>query len=123
MYVLSRKLKLDLEQPLQPYEYFDMIAGTSTGGLIAIMLGTLQMTTKECIDAYMDLSPKVFPIEGFALGNKIIQLVKKVSGRARFDAKAMEEEVKKLVANHLDQGPDAVFEQIGTSSEGCHVYV
>jgi patatin-like phospholipase/acyl hydrolase len=38
----------DIEQQLdtadvKPCEYFDLIGGTSTGGLIAIMLGTLGM--------------------------------------------------------------------------------
>jgi len=33
-----------LETP-RPSEYFDLIGGTSTGGLIAIMLGLLGMVT------------------------------------------------------------------------------
>ncbi len=48
------------ESPPKPCEYFDLIGGTSTGGLIAIMLGRLQMTIDECIEAYTDLSDKVF---------------------------------------------------------------
>ncbi|CAE6383013.1 unnamed protein product [Rhizoctonia solani] len=43
-----------------PCEYFDMICGTSTGGLIAIMLGKLRMTVNEAIRAYIDLSKSVF---------------------------------------------------------------
>jgi hypothetical protein len=33
-----------------PCHYFDYIGGTSTGGLIAIMLGMLGMSVDECID-------------------------------------------------------------------------
>jgi patatin-like phospholipase/acyl hydrolase len=48
------------ESPPKPCEYFDMIGGTSTGGLIAIMLGRLRMTIDDCIDAYTSLLDKVF---------------------------------------------------------------
>jgi patatin-like phospholipase/acyl hydrolase len=37
-----QRLKGDKEPPL-PCEYFDLICGTSTGGLITIMLGRLRM--------------------------------------------------------------------------------
>ena len=37
-----QRLKGD-SQPSLPCEYFDLICGTSTGGLIAIMLGRLRM--------------------------------------------------------------------------------
>jgi patatin-like phospholipase/acyl hydrolase len=33
-------------KPPLPCEYFDLICGTSTGGLIAIMLGRLRMVCK-----------------------------------------------------------------------------
>jgi Patatin-like phospholipase len=48
------------ESTAKPCEYFDMIGGTSTGGLIAIMLGRLRMTVDDCIDACTLLSDKVF---------------------------------------------------------------
>ncbi|KAK4032049.1 FabD/lysophospholipase-like protein [Parachaetomium inaequale] len=51
---------VDPNAPLKPCNYFDIIGGTSTGGLIAIMLGRLRMTVDECIDAYTSLSDKVF---------------------------------------------------------------
>ncbi|RDL41527.1 Uncharacterized protein BP5553_01506 [Venustampulla echinocandica] len=37
---------------VKPCQIFDIIGGTSTGGLIAIMLGTLGMDVDECIKAY-----------------------------------------------------------------------
>jgi hypothetical protein len=64
-------------QPRKPCEIFDLIGGTSTGGwvlivsiciawsshlvrLIAIMLGRLEMTVEECIEAYLQLMSQVF---------------------------------------------------------------
>lgn len=43
-----------------PCHYFDYVSGTSTGGLIAIMLGRLRMTVDEAIEEYKGLSAKVF---------------------------------------------------------------
>ena len=51
---------IDHKHPPKPCDYFDMIGGTSTGGLIAIMLGRLRMTVQECIDEYLELCPKIF---------------------------------------------------------------
>ncbi|RDB25621.1 Calcium-independent phospholipase A2-gamma [Hypsizygus marmoreus] len=44
----------------KPSKYFQMIAGTSAGGLIAIMLGRLQMTVPECIQAYTRIAAQIF---------------------------------------------------------------
>jgi patatin-like phospholipase/acyl hydrolase len=63
----------------KPCEYFELIGGTSTGGLIAIMLGLLGMvslsskganpqTVNECIDEYLKLSREVFKIDQVLLG-------------------------------------------------------
>ena len=43
-----------------PCHYFDYMAGTSTGGLIGIMLGRLSMSIEDCISAYKTLGAKVF---------------------------------------------------------------
>ncbi|KAH6619706.1 hypothetical protein B0J18DRAFT_482331 [Chaetomium sp. MPI-SDFR-AT-0129] len=49
-----------LPETPKPCEFFHMIAGTSTGGLIAIMLGRLRMSTKEALEAYDDCASKIF---------------------------------------------------------------
>jgi patatin-like phospholipase/acyl hydrolase len=46
--------------PPKPCQYFHMIGGTSTGGLIALMLGRMRLSVDDCIAAYTDLSPKIF---------------------------------------------------------------
>jgi patatin-like phospholipase/acyl hydrolase len=37
--------EMEASEALRPCEHFDLIGGTSTGGLIAIMLGTLGMVS------------------------------------------------------------------------------
>ena len=49
--LILREIMEDIEQRTdapetpKPCDYFDLIGGTSTGGLIAIMLGLLRMVT------------------------------------------------------------------------------
>lgn len=50
----------DTSGGLEPRDVFDFVAGTSTGGLIAIMIGKLGMTLDESIRAYHDLSKSIF---------------------------------------------------------------
>ena len=45
---------------LRPQDVFQLAAGTSTGGLIALMLGKMGMTVDECITQYEGLSKVVF---------------------------------------------------------------
>ncbi|KAL1976590.1 hypothetical protein VTN31DRAFT_2872 [Thermomyces dupontii] len=52
-----------LDHVPRPCEHFDLIGGTSTGGIIAIMLGRLRMTVDECIRAYRDLGKRAFSWE------------------------------------------------------------
>ena len=99
--------------PPKPCEYFDMIGGTSTGGLIAIMLGRLRMTVDECISAYTSLSDKVFE-------KKRLRVKFKGKLQGRFDTAELERAVKQILVNRgydedelLKDSPDAP----------CKVYV
>ncbi|KAL1918552.1 uncharacterized protein VTP21DRAFT_3212 [Calcarisporiella thermophila] len=44
----------------EPYQLFDLICGTSTGGILAIMLGILKVPIKDCRTIYEELSKEVF---------------------------------------------------------------
>ncbi|KAK3983768.1 acyl transferase/acyl hydrolase/lysophospholipase [Cladorrhinum sp. PSN332] len=46
--------------PLLPCYFFDYIVGTSTGGLVAVMLGRLRMSVDNTIKAYWQLGNYVF---------------------------------------------------------------
>ncbi|KAF3316009.1 hypothetical protein TWF173_002789 [Orbilia oligospora] len=77
----------------RPCDYFDMISGTSTGGIIAIMLGRLQMSIDECIQAYRDMAKWVFGIE------TLERLARFGATKARFDAEVLERVIKKYAGN------------------------
>lgn len=44
----------------KPCEHFDLIVGTGTGGLIALMLGRLRMDIETCKDVYVRMTKRVF---------------------------------------------------------------
>ncbi len=56
----TRHIERNATSPWLPCHYFDYMAGTSTGGLISIMLGRLRMSIDDCIAEYETLGPKVF---------------------------------------------------------------
>lgn len=115
---------VDPESPPKPCDYFDMIGGTSTGGfvndvvrhagciadycsLVAIMLGRLQMTVDECIDAYISLSDRVFQ-------KRRHRVTIKGHVQGRFDSEELEKAIKEIVAQQgleqdalLKDSPDA----------------
>ncbi|KAH0538896.1 hypothetical protein FGG08_004552 [Glutinoglossum americanum] len=57
---LMEQLSHGEKETLRPCEYFDLIGGTSTGGLIAIMLGRLQMDVDTAIQQYIEMSKIAF---------------------------------------------------------------
>ena len=59
MYQVNQRLRQEFGE-LHPQDVFQLVAGTSTGGLIALMLGKMGMTVAECITQYEQLSKHVF---------------------------------------------------------------
>ncbi|KAF2195450.1 FabD/lysophospholipase-like protein [Zopfia rhizophila CBS 207.26] len=55
----SERHKFD-EDELLPCHYFDYMYGTSTGGLISVMLGRLRMTVPQCLELYRAVGNDLF---------------------------------------------------------------
>lgn len=51
---------IDSDKERLPRDYFHLAAGTSTGGLIALMLFRLDMSASQAITAYEDMASKIF---------------------------------------------------------------
>ncbi|KAG8999253.1 hypothetical protein FRB94_006341 [Tulasnella sp. JGI-2019a] len=98
---------------IKPCDYFDMIGGTSTGGLLAIMLGRLKMSITECETAYKDVSEKIF-------GKGLSEEVAFATGETMYSGKVVEDAIKSLLrGRNLD--PDLAMKAENESD--CKVFV
>ncbi|KAB2570091.1 Patatin-like protein 2 [Lasiodiplodia theobromae] len=108
----------------KPCDVFDMIGGTSTGGLIAIMLGRLQMNVDECIKHYEKDMIRIFgKKENEAWLSKKVRGVTEgistvVEGRSH-DAGPLEDTVRKLVSEKLRDEKAMLLDD----SNKCKVFV
>ena len=86
---------------VHPADYFDMFGGTSTGGLIAIMLGRLRVGTKRLLDTYFDLSTRLFRSKAKTL--------RSIFKGAKYSGKLAEKLFTEIVAGNSAEGADAVL--------------
>lgn len=99
----------------KPCEYFDLIAGSGTGGLIAIMLGRLRLDIETCMDVYVRMTKKVFETDKTIAGIPYKQTL--------FKASKLEEAIKQCVAEHTvyeDEGNDGTAR--GGKAFGTAIY-
>ena len=121
---LQRRCKLK-EVPL-PCEVFDLICGTSTGGIIALMLGRLRMSTEEAIDAYIDFSRTVFGKKWTVkslLSRTFWRNTERTTGSAVYDASILEEWVQKIVADHGGDPFAPLEDPLNRTSRCCRTFV
>ncbi|KIW95977.1 uncharacterized protein Z519_03043 [Cladophialophora bantiana CBS 173.52] len=92
----------------KPVDYFDLAAGTSTGGLIALMLFRLEMNCPDVIAQYENLAKEVFqpmlgkiPLNSLgSFGNWIGDIwlkLKAVVGRSQFSHQPLEKAIDAVV--------------------------
>lgn len=85
----------------KPCEYFDLIAGTGTGGLIAIMLGRLRLDLETCKEVYIRMTKGVFETDKRIVGIPYTSTL--------FKASKLEEAIRTCVREHTifeDEGND-----------------
>ncbi|RYP19453.1 hypothetical protein DL765_003354 [Monosporascus sp. GIB2] len=91
LYIIQQLMEaVDRQHPPKPCQFFDMIGGTSTGGLIAIMLGRLEMSVADCIAAYSRMMDGVFK-------KKQHRVDIRGQVQARFDTAQLEGCIKSIV--------------------------
>ncbi|CAE6433136.1 unnamed protein product [Rhizoctonia solani] len=92
LYELMKRVQvqLDLPEVPKPCEMFDIIAGTGTGGLIAILLGRLGLQVEDAIEMYQQIVKDTFSQRKLSgeetfkttkLENAIIRVLERYTGR------------------------------------------
>ncbi|KAH6990107.1 acyl transferase/acyl hydrolase/lysophospholipase [Ilyonectria destructans] len=119
--ILDRLMRsINRQNPPKPCEVFDLIGGNSTGGLIAIMLGRLEMTVEECIDKYIEISEAAFLPRRSKI-NLLGRVRDRWNIRGRFSSAALEKEIIKLIDTRPDEsGMESLMLKRGTS---CRSFV
>jgi hypothetical protein len=86
----------------KPCDHFDLIAGTGTGGLIAIMIGRLRLDLETCKDVYVRMTKRVFETDKTFAGIPYRSTL--------FKASKLEEAIMECVREHTihdDEGNDS----------------
>ncbi|KAG8629369.1 hypothetical protein KVT40_003234 [Elsinoe batatas] len=87
----------------RPCEHFDLIVGTGTGGLIALMLGRLRLDIDTCKDVYVRMTRRVFETDKTFAGIPYRGTL--------FKASKLEEAIRECVSGHTvdgEEGNDSV---------------
>ncbi|KAL3476528.1 acyl transferase/acyl hydrolase/lysophospholipase [Aspergillus californicus] len=110
---------IDRENPPKPCDFFDLIGGTGSGGLLAIMLGRLKMDVGQCITGYTRLCKHIF-------GRKKRLSLTGMSGmtgrrsKAKHEGKRLEYALKSILRELGHEDRDMLLQDVDLS---CRVFV
>ncbi|CAE6501504.1 unnamed protein product [Rhizoctonia solani] len=111
-------------KPIVPADFFNLIVGTSTGGIIALMLGRLRMSVDEVLDMYKTLSKQVFHPGRTATAIHSCATLLMDGVPSMYDESKIEKLMKQAIAERVkDQDAEAVLENLPFSSELCRTAV
>lgn len=102
----------------KPADHFDLIVGTGTGGLIALMLGRLRLDLETCKELYVRMTRMVFETDKTILGIP--------THATLFKASKLEDAIREAVREHTTSedegadgtGSDSTFSPLSTHSRG-----
>lgn len=80
------------DQIPKPSDHFDLIVGTGTGGLIALMLGRLRLDLETCKEVYVRMTRRVFETDKTFAGIPYRSTL--------FKASRLEEAIRECVREH-----------------------
>lgn len=95
MRVEAKKQGIDLADEPRPCDVFDLIVGTSIGGLIAVMLDRLHMIVDECIQQYEILGSRVFGKRQW--GGPAKRLVKGMLSSTFYETETLQAAIKSVL--------------------------
>ncbi|EUC62220.1 patatin-like phospholipase [Rhizoctonia solani AG-3 Rhs1AP] len=108
--IMLRIRRDEKRDDIEPWQCFDMIVGTSMGGLIALMLGRLRMPINVAIAQYIKLTEKVLSETKYSWQDGI------------FKATLLEEATKSIVQKY-SESRDTETHLLDTRPDGCKVFV
>ncbi|KAG9119578.1 hypothetical protein FRC07_005340, partial [Ceratobasidium sp. 392] len=100
-----------LSDPPNPCDYFDLMAGTGTGGVQAVLLGRLRMSIEEAKNCYSKLASDVFS------DKKLISL-----GGPVFKASKLEQILRSIIEQQTGDSHERMMVS-DTSNQSCKVFV
>jgi hypothetical protein len=100
----------------KPCDYFDMICGASIGGLVAIMLGRLEMSVDQCIEAYTGMIDVIFDPKD---KKKLPFKIRNGNVQPQYKTKHMEHATKRVMS-HARWTSDDRFR--GSKNSACKTY-
>lgn len=84
--------KLKMRTKKEPWELFDVIVGTSTGGILAVLLGLLKIPVETCVGIFEELGVNVFQKT----------LLKKIAAKMKLPPEYSPEPLEKAVRTILE---------------------
>ncbi|CUA77734.1 Nephrocystin-3 [Xenopus laevis] [Rhizoctonia solani] len=106
--IIGRAANATEREKVYPHEYFDVIAGTGTGGISACMLGRLRMPIEKAIAEYAKFTKEVFQDT-------------KLGGTTMYKTTKLQDALKTMIREATGHEEETMNEREGL--EGCRTQV